>query len=363
MFQPFVSEHAIERVVRTLRSGWIGEGPAVKEFEAHVGAMVGNRHAVAVNSGTAALHVALIVAGVRAGDEVITTAQTMLATTQAILAVGATPVYADVQYLTGNLDPKSVARRITPCARAILAVDWAGYPCDWDDLQALGREHGLSVIEDAAHALGAMYRGRPVGSVVGFTCFSFQAIKHLTTGDGGMLLVSKEEDYVRARRLRWFGIDRERREPSLLGEPLWNVRELGYKYHMNDVAASIGLGNLQEFEKNLMRRRQIAATYRRHLEGIAGITLLALKGDRVSADWLFSLHVEKRDDFCRMMRSKEIEVSVVHQRIDRNALYGGERSDLPELTRFTSTHICLPLHPRLSDEDVRLVIDSVRGGW
>jgi perosamine synthetase len=363
MFKPYVNEKAIERVVQTLRSGWIGEGPAVKEFEREIGARVGNPHAVAVNSGTSALHLALLVAGVRAGDEVITTAQTMLASTQAILAVGAKPVYADIQYLTGNLEPSSVAAHVTERTRAVLGVDWGGYPCDWDELHAVVKDRPIAVIEDAAHALGARYRGRPIGSVCRYTCFSFQAIKHLTTVDGGMLTVSTPEERQRAARLRWFGLDRDLRQPSVLGEPIWNVKELGFKYHMNDVAASIGLGNLEDAEVNLRRRRDISARYREELARVPGLTLWERRSDRESADWLFSIHVERREDFCRALAARGVETSVVHLRIDRNDLCGGERPDLPVLRRFTDTHVSLPLHPLLTNDDISTVIAAVRKGW
>ncbi len=363
MFKPYVNERAIELVTQVLRSGYIGEGPRVKEFEQKMGLRVGSSFPVVVNSGTSALHLSVQLAGVKPGDEVITTAQTMLATTTAILMAGATPVYADVEYTTGNLSAEDISRHVTAKTRAILAVDWAGYPCDWDAILAVARKHNLIAIEDAAHALGATYKGRPVGSVAPITCFSFQAIKHLTTGDGGMICVSSAEDYERAAQLRWFGIDRYKRKPSVLGEPEWNVTELGYKYHMNDIAAAVGLGNLGDLDWILQRRHEIVAAYRAELESVPGVQLFERQQDRQSADWLFSIHVERREAFCQMMAAKDIMASVVHLRIDRNDLCGGKRDDLPELARFTGTHVSLPLHPNLSDGDVRRVIESIRGGW
>ena len=363
MFKPYVNEKAIELVSQTLRSGWIGEGPMVQEFERRIGEMAKSPFPVAVNSGTSALHLALLVAGIKPGDEVITTAQTMLATTQAILATGARPVYTDVEYGTGNINPVDSAQRVTPRTRAILTVDWGGYPCDYDAILAVAREHDLVVIEDAAHALGASYKGKSVGSICPFTCFSFQAIKLLTTGDGGLLCVPDEDSYRKAVQLRWFGIDRFSRQPSVLGEPIWNVAILGYKYHMNDISASIGLGCLEDFDKLLTRRRAIVAIYREMLDGVPGTTLFERRSDRESADWLFSIHVERREDFCRMMQSRGVAVSVVHLRIDRNEVCGRERDDLPELARFTETHISLPLHNHLTDDDVQYVISCVRSGW
>jgi perosamine synthetase len=202
-----------------------------------------------------------------------------------------------------------------------------------------------------------------VGSICRYTCFSFQAIKHLTTSDGGMLAVSTEEEQRHANQLRWFGIDRDRRVPSVLGEAIWNVKELGFKYHMNDVSASIGMGNLEDFDQHLQRRRDITRRYREELANARGVTLFERRADRESADWLFSIHVDAREAFCRAMASRGVEVSVVHLRIDRNDVCGGERPDLPELARFTDTHVSLPLHPLLSDDQVGTVIQSVRMGW
>jgi len=363
MFKPYVNDRAAALVVDVLRSGWVGEGPRVKEFEQRLGNRVGARYPVAVNSGTTALHMAVQLAGVQPGDEVITTAQTMLATTTAVLMAGARPVYADVEYGTGNLAVDDIRRRVTERTRAILAVDWGGYPCDWDAIKAVVSARGLALIEDAAHSLGATYKGVPVGAVAPFTCFSFQAIKHLTTGDGGMVCVPTQDAYERASRMRWFGIDRARRTPSVLGEPEWNVTELGYKYHMNDVAAALGLGNLEDLDAILERRRTIVARYRESLAGVPGVTLFERHPDRQSADWLFSIHVPRREQFCRMMAAQGITTSVVHLRIDRNAICGGERPDLPELARFTETHVSLPLHPYLTDEEVQRVTEAVRGGW
>jgi perosamine synthetase len=363
MFMPYVNEKAVEMASQVLRSGWVGEGPKAKEFEQQIGARVGARYPICVNSGTAALHLAVVLAGVQPGDEVITTAQTMLATTTAILIAGAKPVYADVEYGTGNLDAARIEQHISEKTRAILAVDWTGYPCDWDAIKAIGSRHQLAVIEDAAHALGANYKGQPIGAVAPITCFSFQAIKHLTTGDGGLVCVSTLKEHERALQLRWFGIDRYKRRPSILGEPEWDVTELGFKYHMNDVAAAIGLGNIGDLDWILQRRRQITAEYRASLANVAGLVLFERLADRQSADWLFSIHVERREEFCRMMADKDIMASVVHLRIDRNSVCGGEREDLPELARFTATHVSLPLYPQLSDEDVQRVIDAVRGGW
>lgn len=276
---------------------------------------------------------------------------------------GAKTVFADIQPLTGNIDPVTLRAKITPRTKAIMPVHWAGYPCDMDEINAIAREHGLVVIEDAGHALGATYKGRPVGALSRFAAFSFQAIKHLTTGDGGALCCLEEQDYIEARRKRWFGIDRERDQPSMLGERAYDLTEIGFKYHLNDLAAAVGLGNLPDMPANLARHRQIAATYHRGLTGVPGLTHLEYESDRESSYWIYTVLVERRSDFVRAVKSRGVPVSVVHQRIDRNSVFGGARSDMPGQRFFDDNQIAMPIHVAMTDEDVNLVINGVRGGW
>ncbi len=363
LFSVYVSEESIERVVNTLRSGYIGEGPVTKEFEQALKEIVGVPCPVALNSGTSALHLALVMSGVAAGDEVITTAQTMMATSLTILHQQARPVFADIRYETGNIDPTDIEHRITNKTKAIVVVHWAGYPCDLEEIHTVAKKYSLPVIEDAAHALGASYHGKAVGGISPYTCFSFQAIKQVTCGDGGAICLLNQKDFQEALRRRWYGIDRHNRKPSILGEPEWNVVEVGYKYHMNDIAASIGIENLRQLPALLEGRKKIAAYYREHLKGVPGIELFESKPDRESAYCLFTLHVQKRDDFARMMADKGIEVSVVHLRIDKNSIFGGLRRDLPVLDKFTQMHISIPIHNHLSDEDVVYIVDCIKSGW
>ncbi|PYJ08479.1 MAG: DegT/DnrJ/EryC1/StrS aminotransferase family protein, partial [Verrucomicrobia bacterium] len=224
-----VSEQAIANATATLRSGFLSEGKQVKRFEDELAARLGLVRPVALNSGTTALHLALVLAGVKAGDEVIIPPQTFIATGMAVLMQGASPVFADIQPHTGNIDPESIREKITGRTKAIMPVHWAGYPCDLEEINELARAHNLVVVEDAAHALGAAYRGKPIGAISRFTAFSFQAIKHLTTGDGGALCCLRAEDEKRARIRRWFGIDRDNSAPSSLGERVYDADELGFK--------------------------------------------------------------------------------------------------------------------------------------
>jgi len=362
-FHTRISAQAIEGVVKTLESGFVSEGRLVREFEEQLASRLGLVGPVAVNSGTSALHLGLVLAGVGPGDEVILPAQTFVASGLSILMCGATPVFADIQRLTGNLDPEAARRKITARTRAIMPVHWAGYPCDMDELNEVAREHGLAVIEDAAHALGAMYRGRPIGALSRFTAFSFQAIKHLTTGDGGALCCLAEADREEARRRRWFGIDRARDKATLLGERSYDLESLGFKYHLNDIGAAIGLGNLEGLPQALARHRSIAAEYRSGLDGLPGLVHLESRPDRQSSCWVYTILVEEREAFVAALSARGVPASVVHQRIDRNRVLGGCRGDLPSQTWFDERQVALPVNVGLSDEDVNHVVSAVRAGW
>lgn len=362
-FHTNVSEQAVELAVETLRSGFLSEGKRVRQFEQELTRRLSLPNPVAVNSGTSALHLALEVAGVARGDEVILPPQTFVASGLAVLMCGATPVFADIQRGTGAIDPKSIRAHVTPRTKAIMPVHWGGAPCDMDEINEIAREHGLAVVEDAAHALGATYKGRPVGTLSRFTAFSFQAIKHLTTGDGGLVCCLDERDLRELRRRRWFGIDRERDQPSILGERVYDLDVVGYKYHLNDLAAAVGLGNLASLEATIARHREIARRFTDGLRNLPGVRLLDEQVDRESSHWIFTVLVERREDFVLALKARGVPASVVHQRIDRNRLLGGLRNDLPAMDFFDREQIALPVHGGLSDNDVETVIAAVRKGW
>lgn len=362
-FETSVSRKAVTNAVKALESGWLSEGELVKRFEAKLSGMLGIMNPVALNSGTSALHLALVIAGAGRGDEVIVPPQTFIATGLAVIMAGAKPVFADIQSSTGNIDPRSIEEKITGKTKAIIPVHWGGYPCDMDEINSIARKHGLRVIEDAAHALGAIYKKSPVGSISRFTAFSFQAIKHLTTGDGGALSCLNAKDHERARALRWFGIDRARSKPSILGEREYDIKECGYKYHMNDLAAAVGLGNIESLKKNLARRRQTALRYRRAFKDVAGLKLLDYKEDRVGSCWIFTMLVDDRRDFITALKSRGVPASVVHLRIDRNSVFGKKTPKLYGQEEFDRRQVSIPVHEKLSDEDIGRIIRSVKTGW
>ncbi len=362
-FITHVSPQAPSLVAETLQGGRLSEGELVRTFEKAVESLVRIQGAVAVNSGTSALHLGLVCGGIGPGDEVILPAQTFIASGMAILQTGAKAVFADIDVRTGNLDVASVRAKITPRTRAILPVHWAGYPCELDELHRVAEAHGLWLIEDAAHALGATYRGRPVGAISRFTTFSFQAIKHITTGDGGLLVCADPDDASMAARRRWFGIDRADSPMSQEGERQYDVGEVGFKYHLNDYAAALGLANLPDLPGILSRRRTIADQYRRAFVSVPGISLLDYQDDRDCAWWLFTFRVERRLDFIQSLRAKGIPASVVHQGIHHNAVFGQQQADLPGQQLFDATQVSIPVHEQLTDDHVEQIIAAVREGW
>ena len=362
-FHTHISEKSIALANQVLKSGWLSEGQMVKAFEESLASTLGLTNPVAVNSGTSALHLALVLADVQPGDEVILPAQTFVATGLAILMQFAKPVFADIQYKTGNIDPNSIREKITEKTKAIMAVHWGGYPCDMDEINCIAKEYNLAVIEDAAHALGSTYKGQPIGSISRFTAFSFQAIKHLTTGDGGALCCSDEFDYHKAKTRRWFGIDRASSKPSLLGEREYDIAEVGYKYHLNDLAAAVGLGNLEDFLSRVNRRREIGNIYRAELKDILGMELLDYRDNQESAYWLFTILVENREGFIKNLQEKGIPLSVVHLRIDNNSVFGGTTPNLLNQEKFNKHQVSIPIHENLSDEEINLVVKSVKSGF
>jgi perosamine synthetase len=318
---------------------------------------------VALNSGTSALHLALIIANVREGDEVIIPAQTFVATGLVVLMVGAKPVFADIDPTTGNISPTSILEKITSRTKAIIPVHWGGYPCDMDEINKIAGEYNLNIIEDAAHALGATYKGKTVGALSKYSAFSFQAIKHLTTGDGGALCFLEGEDANEGFIRRWFGIDRANSEASILGERQYDIQSLGFKYHMNDIAAAVGLGNLEDFSSRLARRRKIADFYRSELSKCSGLQLLDVREDRTHAYWLFTVLVDRREDFIKKLDEEKIPVSVVHLRIDHNSIFGGLNLDLSGQAEFNEKQISIPVHEALTDVEVEEIVKTIRSGW
>lgn len=362
-FNTNISQKSLNLVNEVLRSTYISAGQKADKFEEELNNKLGLINPITVNSGTSALHLALEIVGIGPGDEVILPPQTFIATGMVILMQKAKPVFADIQYNTGNIDPNSILTKITEKTKAIIPVHWGGYPCDMDEINKIARKFNLTVIEDAAHALGAIYKGKPLGTLSRFTAFSFQAIKHLTTGDGGALCCLNDDDAYQAKRRRWFDIDRENSKADILGERVYDAINIGYKYHLNDLAAAVGLGNLELFPKILERHKEIGAIYRNELNNIPGLKLLDYKTDRESSYWLFSILVEKRDHFIQALKDKGVPTSVVHLRIDKNSIFAGLKEDLLNQEKFNNKQISIPIHSDLTDDDINKIIKTIKNGW
>lgn len=350
LFKVLMSDTVTASINEAIRSGTITEGPRVQTFEQELSLILGGP-VLTVNSGTTALHLAAVLLDLRPGDEIISTPITCAATNLALLHAGATIVWADVDPLTGLIDPGSVAEKKTPRTKAVMAVDWAGRVCDPRMLvEAAG---GVPMIEDAAHAFCAQ---RP-SDLPSMVCWSFQAIKHLTTGDGGGLYVRDEALREKARRLRWFGIDRQQPGPNIDK----SIFEAGYKYHMNDLDASIGLANLPLACKAVEAHRTNAAWYGEALKDVRGIRVPPQ--DPASAWWLYTILLEANDrqrDFIDFMDSRNIECSRVHSRNDVHPVFANTiKSVLPGVDYFDTHQVAIPVGWWISNDDRRRVAEAV----
>jgi len=358
LFKVAMAQGATTNVGHVLRSGYIGQGAKVDEFEKVLQRelSVTDREILTVNSGTSALDLALHLAGVRPGDEVISTAQTCTATNTVIVNRHAHIVWADVDPLTGNIDVADVKKKLSRKTRAIMAVDWGGRPCDYHALS----DCGVPVIEDAAHSYLATHEGIHIADgPADYVCWSFQAIKHLTTGDGGAIRTPKYSS-ERARLLRWYGLDR-RSKQSFRCEQI--IEETGYKYHMNDIAAAIGLSNIDVASDNVFNHRTNARLYHKLLHGARGVKLPP--PEEGSAWWLYTLLVDDRASFTEHMTKWAIEVSPVHARNDRHPSLRGYGAPLPGLDYFSEHEVAIPVGWWLSREDMDRVAEAVhswRGG-
>lgn len=361
-FSTTISEKSIVYVNDILKSTMISAGKRADQFETELSKKYGFSNTVTLNSGTVTMRLALISAGIKPGDEVILPAQTFVATGHVILQCGAKPIFADIN-LDGNISVDSIKEKITERTKAIIPVHWGGYPCDMDEINSLALQHNLTVIEDAAHALGAKYKNKFIGTLSDFTSFSFQAIKHLTTGDGGLLTCKRETDSKLIKRLRWFDIDRENSKPSILGEREYDITNIGFKYHMNDIAASIGLGNLEEFDIKLNKIKNIAKIYTESLKNVFGLKLIDYKKDRESSYWLFPLLVENRIDFIKKLKEVDIPTSVVHLGIDKNSIFGGKNYSLVNQRFFDDNQIHIPIHDKISESDAHKITEIIKSGW
>jgi perosamine synthetase len=360
LFNTYVSEKSIQLVEDVLRSGWLNEGKYVQLFEKSLSDF-GLINPITVNSCTSALHLSLICAGIGPGDEVIIPPQTFIATGIAVLMTGAKPVFCDIDPFTGNIDPYKLP--ISEQTKAIIPVHWGGLPCQMPKLLDIANKYNIVVIEDAAHAFGSSINGKLIGNWSPFTCFSFQSIKFLTTGDGGLICTTRNDIKEEIIRRKWFGIDKNKLTRHFEGDRNFPVCQLGFKYHMNDITAALGVGNLMDINLRLNKRSNIAAQYKGQLSHIDGIRLLRIDEGYKSSWWLFTILVENRTQFIAKMRSHSIPVSVVDRRIDQNPIFGGITPGLSGQEEFDAYQISIPVHDDLTDDDVNQIINAIHSGW
>lgn len=344
-----------------LYSGQISEGAPVVEFERRFGDFVGSPNILSFYSGTAALHGALVLAGVQPGDEVISTAMTAEPTNMAILHAGGKIVWADVAANNGNLSAVAVAQKITSRTRAVVVVHYGGIPAPIAGIRAVATAHGLPVIEDAAHALGARYANAPIGAHSEFVMFSLQAIKHMTTVDGGILACNKmgccEALLAKGRRFRWFGIDRAASRTEV------DVAEVGYKYHMNNVTATIGLTQLDHIAPVIARHICNGKYFDHALQGVPGLSLCKWEKCAEPSYWFYTVLVEDRDRFSRHLAAHGIANSQAHKRNDLHTVFAASRCELPGLDDFYRRMIHIPCGWWLNSEQREYIVDVIRQGW
>jgi len=367
---PLIEEAEIEEVVACMRSAWIGTGPRVTQFESDFAAYKGVQQAVALNSCTAALHLSLLVANLKPGDEVITTPLTFCATVNAIIHAGATPVLADVDFDTMNIDPVEVERRITPRTRALVPVHFAGRPCNMDALMTIAGNHNLKVIEDCAHAIETEYKGRKAGTFGDFGCFSFYSTKNIVTGEGGMVLAMRDEDIARLKVLGLHGMSHDAwKRFGDDGFKHYQIVECGFKYNMMDMQAAMGIHQLKRVEGYWQRRSQI---WQRYTEVLGNLPLglpARVEEHTRHAYHLFTIQVDQertgisRDQFLDRMTQEGIGVGVHYMSIPEHPYYqhtfGWKPEDYPNAMRIGRQIVSLPISAKLTDQDWQDVIAAV----
>lgn len=350
-------EKLMPELEKVLYSGYVAQGEIVEDFERAFEKYIGSGHTLSLNSGTAALHIALILAGVKEGDEVISTPLTAEPTNVAIKMVGATIRWADIDPNTGGICPKSIEANINDKTKAIIFVDYAGIPSDIKGIKEVAEKYNLPVIEDAAHALGAKFEGKKTGNHFPFTVYSFQAIKHLTTIDGGALQIQDEELYKKGKKIRWFGLDKgvSRLENDITFQ--------GYKYHMNNVNACVGLVQLKEIDSIVDAYITNGKYLDEHLKGIEGVELLNYYPNSEPSYWLYTLKVENRERLIKKFEENGIMASELHKRNDLHTFLNDHPTELPNLDEFYAKMLHLPCGWWVTKEDCDKMITILKEGW
>lgn len=362
----WIDDDDIASVVEVLKSDWITQGPKVDEFETKMAEYCGAKYAVALSSGTAALHAACSVAGISKGDEAITTPITFAATANAVVYCGGKPVFADIRDDTLNIDVAEIKKKLSPRTKVILPVDFAGHPADLDEIKAIAREGNLIVIEDACHALGAEYKGRKVGSLSDMTVLSFHPVKHITTGEGGMVLTNNEEFYQKLRVFRHHGIVKDNPD---IGPWHYEIQEPGYNFRITDFQCALGISQLKKLERFVARRREIAARYKEALAEMEEIITQPESADVKAAYHIYVIQIRTellkvgRREIFEALRAENIGVNVHYMPLHLHPFYqrklGYKKGDYFRAEKYYERAITLPIFPMMSDEDTEDVIRAV----
>jgi len=368
----WIDQDDIKAVSEVLQSDWITQGPKVEEFEKNFATYIGARYAIAVNSGTAALHTACFAAGISKGDKVITTPITFVASANCVIYQGGTPVFADIREDTLNIDPEEIKKKITSDTRAIIPVDFTGLPVDLEEILQSARKNNLVVIEDASHALGGTYQDKKIGSISDMTIFSFHPVKHITTGEGGMITTNNKEFYERLKLFRTHGITKEK-DKLLNYEGPWyyEMQELGYNYRLTDFQCALGIAQLKKIDKNIQRRVEIAKRYNDEFKDLTEIIIPELNPLDSTSTWhiyMIQLNLEKlkvgRKEIFEALRAENIGVNVhyipVHLQPYYQKTYNYHKGDFPKAENYYSRAITLPIFPKMSDKDIDDVIAVVK---
>ena len=375
LFKVHMAPTAAEEVAKVLNSGYIGQGPKVDEFENQLKNYFNHDFIQTVNSGTSALHMALHMLkkpntnwpGIQDGDEVLATALTCTASNFPILANGLKIKWVDINSTTLNMDLDDLARKITPKTKAIILVHWGGYPSDLNKIKQIQNKaeelYGFkpAVIEDGAHSFGSKYMGKYIGTHGNLTMYSLQAIKHITSIDGGLLLSPHQELHRRGKLIRWYGIDRDSNRKDFRCEA--DIEEWGFKFHMNDVCATVGIENLKHADELIKKHQLNAAYYDKHLKNVNGVTLLDRHEGHESAFWIYSMLVDDRDSFYKWMKECGIVVSQVHERNDKHSCVKDFKSSLPTLDKTIGKIVSIPVGWWVSNEEREYIVDCIKKGW
>ena len=360
LFHPYISKNSFKSVKKVLSGRWIGQGPLVDKFEQKFKLMFAKKkHCLATGSGTDALHLSYLLSGLKKGDEVIAPLFTCTATNIPFLYMGVKIKFADIDLQTMNISVESVKKLVSKKTKAIICMHYGGLPCDLDELQKIASKYKIPLIEDAAHALGATFKGKPIGSISDFTMFSFQAIKHITTADGGMLCIKNKKFVNKAKRIRWFGIDREKKQKATWENDIY---EVGYKYQMTDLGASVGLDGLKDFKKVLTHRQKIFDVYLENLAKNKNLFCVHKNdGKRTHAAWLFTIISRKKDLIQKKLREKRIETNKVHFRNDKYSIIKNfvKGKKYPNMDFAENKYLALPVHHKVSIQKAKFIADLI----